>query len=104
MVFVDLIVIILFLSFVNILERSQKKYVENFKNDTIDMTDFTIRVKPMPYEGKYGDNDVTLRAFLMTHFEGIIKDEFNATQAYRHQLNSQYEIKDFDTQYVTKNT
>ena len=77
-VFVDLFVIITFLSFVNILEKSQKTYVKSFKDDTIEMTDFTIRVKPMPHDAKYGDNDESLRAFLMAHFESIIKDEYNA--------------------------
>lgn len=77
MVFVDLFVIVIFLAFTNILERSQKNYVKGFKDDTLEMTDFTIRVKPMPHDAKYGDSEPTLRAFLMVHFETIIKNEFN---------------------------
>jgi len=103
-VFVDLVIIITFLTFTNILEKSQKTYVKSFKDDTIEMTDFTIRVKPMPHDAKYGDTDATLRAFLMAHFEAIIKDEFNERQQYRSELNSTRQAKDFDNLFVTKHT
>ena len=58
----------------------------------------------MPHDAKYGDNDATLRAFLVAHFEGIIKDEFNKVQQFRHELNQTKEPKDFDNLYVTKHT
>jgi hypothetical protein len=40
------------------------------------MNDFTIRIKPMPHDAKYGDRDSILKSFLTAHFESIIKDKY----------------------------
>ena len=40
------------------------------------MNDFTIRVRPMPHDGKYGDSNSLLKAFLTAHFESVIKDKY----------------------------
>jgi hypothetical protein len=47
-VFIDMIMIVLFLIFIEGLEHSQKAYVSKFKDQTIEMTDFAIRVKNLP--------------------------------------------------------
>jgi len=75
-VIVDFFVIIIFLLFTNLLEKSQRNYVRKFYNDTLELTDFTIRVRPMPHDAKYGDSESVLRAFLTTHFREIIKDKY----------------------------
>lgn len=43
--------------------------------NTIEMIDFTIRVKNLPHHTVYGDKDDVLRALMTAHFEDIIKDE-----------------------------
>jgi len=67
-VFIDFLVIISFLVFTWILQSSQEAYVKQFRNDTLEMTDFAIRVKRIPHDKKYGDDDEILRAFLTAHF------------------------------------
>ena len=76
----DFFIILVFISFTNILEKSQKSYVKKFYNDTLEMTDFTIRIKPMPHDGKYGDRDSLLKAYLTAHFESIVRDKYAETQ------------------------
>jgi len=58
-----------------ILIETQEDYVDRFNDQTIQMTDFTIRVKNLPHHKFYGDNDEALKAVLMTHFSEVIKDE-----------------------------
>ena len=38
------------------------------------MNDFSIRVKGMPHDNRYGCEDFILRAYLINHFESVIKD------------------------------
>ena len=45
------------------------------RGNTIEMTDFTIRVKNLPHHTVYGDKDDILRAMLIAHFEELIRDE-----------------------------
>jgi hypothetical protein len=71
---VDIIVVILFLIYIEILEFSQKSYVDEFKDQTIEMTDFTIRVKNLPEDIDYGGDTEDLKAYLMEHFGKIIRD------------------------------
>ena len=40
------------------------------------MNDFAIRVKKIPHQSKYDDNDEVLRAHLIQHFEQIVRDEY----------------------------
>jgi hypothetical protein len=73
-VIVDIIMVIIFLIYIEILEFSQKTYVAEFKDQTIEMTDFTIRVENLPEATEYGENTDNLKAYLMEHFGKIIKD------------------------------
>lgn len=47
-VIIDMAIIVLFLIFISIVETSQKNFVKKFKDQTIEMTDFSIRVKNLP--------------------------------------------------------
>lgn len=73
-VFIDMVVVVCFLIFIWIIEDSQESYANQFKDESIEMNDFAIRVKGMPHDNKYGSSDNTLRCYLMQHFESIIKD------------------------------
>lgn len=74
-VFVDMIVVVCFLIFIWIMEDSQESYANQFKDESIEMNDFSIRVKGMPYDYQYDCEDSTLRAYLINHFESVIKDQ-----------------------------
>ena len=58
------------------------------------MNDFSIRVKGMPHDNQYGCEDSTLRAYLIHHFESIIKDEIEKKKA--QPKEEEEEKKDFD--------
>jgi len=74
-VFIDIIMIVLFLIFIEGLENSQRAYVSKFKDQTVEMTDFAIRVKNLPSNTDYEKNIEVLRAYLITHFETLVKDQ-----------------------------
>jgi hypothetical protein len=74
---IDLLVIFSLLTFASILNSAQLAYVAKFRDDTLEMTDFTIRVKNLPHDAKYGGENINLTAFLMAHFESVIKDQIN---------------------------
>lgn len=72
----DFFVIIAFQIFSYVLEQGQENYVNQFREDTLEITDFAIRVKNVPHNMDYGDTDINLQAFLMTHFQQVIKDQW----------------------------
>ena len=73
-VIIDLIVVLSFLAFTWWIEYSQTVYAKNYKDNVIEMSDFTIRVKNIPHHEQYGRDDEILRGHLMQHFERIIQD------------------------------
>lgn len=74
-VFFDICTVIGLIIFMNLLSETQEDYVEIFDQATVQITDFTVRVKNMPHHKCYGDDDDVLRAAIITHFEELIKDE-----------------------------
>jgi hypothetical protein len=77
-VWIDMVVVVSFLIFIWIMEDSQEAYAHQFKEESIEMNDFSIRVKGMPLDHQYGNDENNLRAFLTHHLEGVIKDEMAA--------------------------
>lgn len=73
-VFVDMVVVVVFLIFLEVAENGQKDYVEQFKDETIEMDDFSLRVKNLPKDSYYGGEPDHLKAYLHEHFEAIVKD------------------------------
>jgi len=71
----DILSVLSVILFTWILIETQEDFVDRFNNQTIQMTDFTIRVKNLPHHKYYGDNDEALKAVLMAHFSEVIKDE-----------------------------
>lgn len=74
-VFFDMGSVILIIIFAELLNNSQEDYANKFNQQTIEMTDFTIRVKNLPHHEKYFDKDDVLRAMITHHFQEIVKDE-----------------------------
>ena len=72
---VDMGVVVGLLVFVTVVEWGQKRYVTKFKDQTIEMDDFTIRIQNLPKNKLYGGNPEFLKAYLTNHFETLIKDQ-----------------------------
>lgn len=66
--------------FADRLNEELEDYTYKFQQETVEMTDFSIRVKNLPHHAYYGDNDNVMRAILTAHFEEIIKDELKRVQ------------------------
>lgn len=77
-VWIDMVVVVSFLIFIWVMEDSQEAYAQQFKEESIEMNDFSIRVKGMPLDHQYGNDENNLRAFLTHHLENVIRDEMAA--------------------------
>ena len=66
---------IAFLAFIHFLEKSQRNYIDKFKNQTIEMDDFALRIKNLPVDASFRNNPEALKCHLIQHFEKVIKDQ-----------------------------
>ena len=67
-VIIDLISVFIIMVFIKVLDRRQDEFIQQFKDDTVQVSDYTIRVKNMPKTLSYGDDDQILKAKLWDHF------------------------------------
>lgn len=71
----DVASVIALVVFTSVLIDTQEEYAETFDAATIEMADFTMRVRNLPHHKFYENNDEALRAALIAHFEQVVKDE-----------------------------
>ena len=71
---VDFLVVVAFFVFIYCLSSTQKTYVNMFRDQTIEMTDFSISISNLPLDDMYEDKEEVLRAYLTHHYEGVLKD------------------------------
>jgi len=62
----------MFLVFLKSLERGQRKYVQDFKQQTIEMDDFTLRISNLPDEEWVGRDTSRMKEYLHDHFRQLI--------------------------------
>ena len=72
-VLLDIIVIMSFYIFTQVLRKRQIEYIEEFELQKIQMMDFTVKVSYLPNDLAYGDNEHVLKAHLMSHFEKVLQ-------------------------------
>lgn len=75
--FFDLGVCFCGLVFWIIVLRRQTEYIDEFKAQQIESSDFTIRVENLPPDLTYGDNEFILRAKLWEHFQTLAAYGYN---------------------------
>lgn len=63
-VVVDMLVGIFFVIFIKFMEVSQKRYVAKYKEEAIEMDDFTVRVQNLPNNHMYANDPEILKAYL----------------------------------------
>jgi hypothetical protein len=61
-VLIDVVVVISFYVFTTVVRSRQLEYIREFKLQSIQMSDFTVRVEGLPEDADYGENDAVLRA------------------------------------------
>ena len=78
---------VMIIAFIYILDNRQNEFIKQYNKQTIEMSDYTIRVKGLPADSAYGDKPEILRAQLWTHFEKILK-KANHVDDYQRQMGS----------------
>jgi len=58
------------------LERRQREYAENFEQQTITMSDFTLELTNLPRDGFFNGKEQVLRTILWDQFEQVIDDQY----------------------------
>ena len=71
-VLIDVVVIFCFYFFLEVLWTRSNEYIDEFNLQAVKMSDFTIRVKNLPPDMTYGDNESFLRAWLWEHFSKVL--------------------------------
>ena len=74
-VFIDMVVVLTFIGFIWMLEKGQESYIDQFERQTIEMTDFGVRIKGMPLDDEYKNDEAGLRAHLIDHFDSIVMEQ-----------------------------
>ena len=86
-VITDILAVIMIIAFIYILDNRQNEFIKQYNKQTIEMSDYTIRVKGLPADSLYGDKPEILKAQLWTHFENILK-KANNFDDYQRQMDS----------------
>ena len=78
---------------------TQKNFIDKYRQKTISMRDFTIRVSNLPADYAYGFNEDILKAHLMIHFENQVKlglaQKYKSVIGYNpHDHSNEYQIAD----------
>jgi len=71
-VLIDFLVISIYLYFIHFLETKQDDFINEFKDQSIEMDDFAVEISPIPCDGFFKDNEHTLRAFLWEYVETVL--------------------------------
>ena len=74
-VFFDFATILILLWFANWLDDRQKTYIEKYSDETIEMTDFTIRFNNLPSNQFFEGKEKKLRWALLDKISRILVDE-----------------------------
>ena len=72
LVLVDFLVIVLIICFIYVLDLRQRQYIKQYKNQTMEMSDYTVRVKNLPNDFEYDGREEILQAHLWSHFTSIL--------------------------------
>lgn len=60
----DIVVVLIVICFIIYLEKRQKEYIDQFKDQTIEMTDFAIKVENLPPDFMFKGNYEILKVCL----------------------------------------
>jgi hypothetical protein len=57
------------------LNDKQIEYAENFDDETVDMTDFVVRLENLPLNFEYQEKENVLKAQLWKQLEDVLEEE-----------------------------
>jgi len=75
-VLIDFLIIFTFLYFIYFIEIKQIEFCEEFKDQSIEMDDFTVELTAIPNDKFFSGNLHILRAYLWEYVEEIMEDQF----------------------------
>lgn len=71
----DFLVVIVLIWFVNYLEKRQKAFCEKFQDETIEMSDFCMRLSGMPKNSFFSGKETLLKSKLWNTMSNVIVDQ-----------------------------
>jgi len=74
-VFIDFLCVFIFIFFTFFLEKRQREYANNFEEQTITMSDFTLELANLPRDGYFNGKEQVLRTMLWDHLEHVMDDQ-----------------------------
>lgn len=75
-VFIDFLCVFIFIFFTFFLESRQREYAENFEQQTITMSDFTLELANLPRDGFFNGKEQVLRTVLWDQLEQVMDDQY----------------------------
>ena len=72
LVLVDFLGVFLIICFIYVLDLRQREYIKQYKAQTMEMSDYTIRVKNLPNDLEYDGREEILQAHLWRHFASML--------------------------------
>jgi len=73
-VVLDILTILSIVLFTHILSERQEEYIQQYNAQVIQMSDFTLRVKNLPNDSEYGENEEILKAQLFYFFQTLLSN------------------------------
>lgn len=72
----DFLMVIIYLVFVIHLEKSQKEFIDEFKDQTIEMDDFAVEFINIPSDHFFSHDEHVLRAYIWRYCEEVMVDQY----------------------------
>ena len=73
-ILIDFIVVLIYIWFIFFLDRKQNEYSTVFKDQTIEMNDYTIEFRNIPNDSFFQGKEQILRAILWDKLEAVMND------------------------------
>lgn len=74
-VVLDLLSVISILIFIKVIKLRQMEFISQYKQQTITMPDFAIKVKHLPNDMEFNDREPVLTTLLWEHFQTVLVKE-----------------------------
>lgn len=71
-IIIDFFVVMTVLIFVSCLSRKQNQFIKAFKEQTLYMEDFAIKIKNLPFDYQFDNKEDILKARLWDHLENVL--------------------------------
>ena len=72
----DFVIVLIFMYFIYFLESNQSEFIDEFKDQTIEMDDFAVALDGIPPDHYYHHDEHVLRAYIWRYAEEVMIDQY----------------------------